>query len=65
MLFRAPNPQGLEFPMSVDQQTVKRVARLARLKVKDEEVPHLQGELNAMLAFVEQLSRWTWRASSR
>lgn len=41
--------------MSVDQQTVRRIARLARIAVTDEEVPHLQGELNAILAFVEQL----------
>ena len=35
--------------MSVDQATVKRVARLARLKVKEEDVPRLAGELNAIL----------------
>lgn len=42
--------------MSVDAVTVRRIARLARIAVKDEEVSHLQGELNAMLAFVEQLT---------
>jgi aspartyl-tRNA(Asn)/glutamyl-tRNA(Gln) amidotransferase subunit C len=42
--------------MSVDQKTVKRVARLARLKVKDEEVLRLAGELNAILGFIEQLN---------
>jgi aspartyl-tRNA(Asn)/glutamyl-tRNA(Gln) amidotransferase subunit C len=42
--------------MSVDQATVRRIARLARIAVTDEEVPHLQDELNAMLAFVEELS---------
>ena len=41
--------------MSVDAATVRRIAHLARIAVKEEEVPHLQGELNAMLAFVEQL----------
>ena len=41
--------------MSVDQNTVRRIARLARIAVTDDEVPHLQGELNAILAFVEQL----------
>jgi len=41
--------------MSVDAATVRRIARLARIAVKDEEVEHLQGELNAILAFVEQL----------
>jgi aspartyl-tRNA(Asn)/glutamyl-tRNA(Gln) amidotransferase subunit C len=41
--------------MSVDAATVRRIAHLARIAVSDAEVPHLQGELNAMLAFVEQL----------
>ncbi len=41
--------------MSVDQATVRRIAHLARIAVTDDEVPHLQGELNAILAFVEQL----------
>lgn len=42
--------------MSVDAQTVRRIAHLARIAVADEEVEHLRGELNAILAFVEQLS---------
>jgi aspartyl-tRNA(Asn)/glutamyl-tRNA(Gln) amidotransferase subunit C len=42
--------------MSVDQETVRRIARLARIAVAEEDVPHLQGELNAILAFVEQLN---------
>ena len=42
--------------MSVDHATVKRVARLARLKVKEEDVPKLAGELNAILGFIEQLN---------
>ena len=41
--------------MSVDAATVKRIARLARIAVADEDVPHLQGELNAILDFVAQL----------
>jgi len=42
--------------MSVDAETVRRVAQLARIALADEEVAHLQGELNAILAFVEQLA---------
>ena len=42
--------------MSVDAATVRRIAHLARIAVEDDEVPHLAGELNAILAFVEQLS---------
>lgn len=41
--------------MSVDEKTVRRIAHLARIAVTDAEVPHLQGELNAILDFVEQL----------
>ena len=41
--------------MSVDADTVRRIAHLARISVADEEIEHLKGELNAMLAFVEQL----------
>jgi aspartyl-tRNA(Asn)/glutamyl-tRNA(Gln) amidotransferase subunit C len=42
--------------MSVDQATVRRIAHLARIAVKDEDVPHLQQELNAILSFVEDLN---------
>jgi aspartyl-tRNA(Asn)/glutamyl-tRNA(Gln) amidotransferase subunit C len=42
--------------MSVDNATVRRIARLARIAVADDEIEHLKGELNAMLAFVGQLS---------
>lgn len=41
--------------MSVDAATVRRIAHLARIAVGEHEVERLQGELNAMLAFVEQL----------
>ena len=41
--------------MSVDQATVRRIARLARIAVKDDELPHLQSEINAILSFVEAL----------
>ncbi len=42
--------------MSVDAATVRRIAHLARIAVEDGEVEHLRGEINAILAFVEQLS---------
>jgi aspartyl-tRNA(Asn)/glutamyl-tRNA(Gln) amidotransferase subunit C len=41
--------------MSVDAQTVRRIAHLARIAVADDEIEHLQGELNAILDWVEQL----------
>ena len=41
--------------MSVDAETVRTIAHLARIAVNDDEIEHLKGELNAILAFVEQL----------
>jgi aspartyl-tRNA(Asn)/glutamyl-tRNA(Gln) amidotransferase subunit C len=42
--------------MSADANTVRRIAQLARIALAEDEVEHLQEELNAILAFVEQLS---------
>jgi len=42
--------------MSVDQATVRRIARLARIKVKDDDVTKLEGELNTILHWIEQLN---------
>jgi aspartyl-tRNA(Asn)/glutamyl-tRNA(Gln) amidotransferase subunit C len=42
--------------MSVDIDTVKRVARLSRIAVTEEEASRMTGELNVILGFVEQLS---------
>ena len=42
--------------MSVDLATVKRVARLARIAVSEEEANKMLGQLNGILGFVEQLS---------
>ena len=43
--------------MSVDAPTVRRIAHLARIALAEEEIEPLQRELNAILAFVEQLSQ--------
>jgi aspartyl-tRNA(Asn)/glutamyl-tRNA(Gln) amidotransferase subunit C len=42
--------------MSVDSATVKRIARLARIKVEEKDIPRLEGELNSILHWVEQLN---------
>ncbi|MEO9458905.1 MAG: Asp-tRNA(Asn)/Glu-tRNA(Gln) amidotransferase subunit GatC [Lentilitoribacter sp.] len=42
--------------MSVDQATVKRVAKLSRIAISEENLGKMEGELNAILGFVEQLS---------
>ena len=41
--------------MSVDTKTVRRIAKLARIRVTDAELPKLQGELNAILQWIEML----------
>jgi aspartyl-tRNA(Asn)/glutamyl-tRNA(Gln) amidotransferase subunit C len=52
----SPSACFQEPSMSVDKQTVKRIARLARIRVTDEQLESYQGELNAILGFVEQLN---------
>ena len=42
--------------MSLDKDTVARIARLARLKVPDEELTPLAGELSGIMAWIEQLN---------
>jgi aspartyl-tRNA(Asn)/glutamyl-tRNA(Gln) amidotransferase subunit C len=39
----------------VDEDTVRRIARLARIKITDTEAVSLKGELNGILRWVEQL----------
>ncbi len=41
--------------MSLDKDTVRNIAHLARIKVADEDLDHLAGELSAILEWVEQL----------
>jgi aspartyl-tRNA(Asn)/glutamyl-tRNA(Gln) amidotransferase subunit C len=52
---RQRRPYSLEFAMSVDAATVKRIGRLARIRIEEEEVAGYQAEINAILGFVEQL----------
>lgn len=42
--------------MEVDEATVRRIARLARIKITDEEAQGLQSELTGILNWVEQLN---------
>jgi aspartyl-tRNA(Asn)/glutamyl-tRNA(Gln) amidotransferase subunit C len=41
--------------MQVDEDTVRRIARLARIKVTDAEAKALEGELSGILDWVKQL----------
>ena len=42
--------------MSIDTTTVAKIAHLARLKVPQEQLQQVAGELSQILAFVEQLN---------
>ncbi len=48
--------------MQVDQATVRRIARLARIEVTDGEARALEGELSGILAWIEQLDEVDTRA---
>ena len=41
--------------MSVDSDTVRRIAHLARIRLPEDRIEPMREELNAILAFVEQL----------
>ncbi len=41
--------------MSIDLQTARRVAHLARIAVSEEDLPALAAEFNTILGFIEQL----------
>lgn len=42
--------------MSIDIETARRVAKLARIKVEDADLPALAQDFNRILGFVEQLN---------
>ena len=44
------------FQMSIDTETARRVAKLARIKVEDEDLPALADGFSRILDFVEQLN---------
>ncbi|TYB83136.1 Asp-tRNA(Asn)/Glu-tRNA(Gln) amidotransferase subunit GatC [Maritimibacter fusiformis] len=42
--------------MSIDIETARKVAHLARIKVEEDRLPALAGEFNTILGFIEQLN---------
>jgi len=42
--------------MSIDTETARRVAKLARIKVEEADLPELANEFSAILGFIEQLN---------
>lgn len=45
-----------EDTMSIDEKTVRKVARLARLALPEERVAPMAAELNGIMAWIEQLN---------
>ena len=41
--------------MAIDTDTARRVAKLARIRVDEDDLPALAGEFSAILGFIEQL----------
>ena len=54
-LAKVISPNALDPLMQVDAATVRRIARLARIKVTDEEALGLEKELSGILDWVKQL----------
>jgi aspartyl-tRNA(Asn)/glutamyl-tRNA(Gln) amidotransferase subunit C len=42
--------------MSLDPATVRRIAKLARIRVEEDQLSQLQAELNGILGWIEQLN---------
>ncbi len=42
--------------MSLDPATIRRIARLARIRVEEDDLARLQAELNGILGWIEQLN---------
>jgi len=42
--------------MALEPATVRRIAKLARIRVEEAEIPGLAAELNGILGYVEQLN---------
>ena len=42
--------------MSIDRDTARKVAKLARIRVEEADLPALAGELSGILGFMEQLN---------
>jgi len=42
--------------MTIDIETARKVAKLARIRVEEADLPALAGEFNAIMGFIEQLN---------
>jgi aspartyl-tRNA(Asn)/glutamyl-tRNA(Gln) amidotransferase subunit C len=50
------DPRQQEKKLSLDPATVRRIAKLARIRVEENQLPQLQAELNGILGWIEQLN---------
>ena len=51
-----PGAAGSPRPMSIDEKTVRKVAKLARLALPEDRVAPMAAELNGIMAWIEQLN---------
>ena len=42
--------------MSLDPATVRRIARLARIRLGEDQIPRMQADLNGILGWIEMLN---------
>ena len=42
--------------MSLDPATIRRIARLARIRLDEAEIPRMQADLNGILGWIEMLN---------
>lgn len=42
--------------MSLKNEDVKKIARLARIKVEEQEYEHIAGQLNSIMSWIDQLT---------
>ena len=51
------DPRVHDAPVAIDEKTVRKVARLARIELTDEEIKTYGAQLASILGYVEQLNR--------
>ena len=42
--------------MGIDEKTIKKIAKLARIRISDDDVASLQNDLNRIVGFVDKMS---------
>ena len=42
--------------MGIDEKTIKKIAKLARIRISDDDVAILQNDLNRIVGFVDKMS---------